>query len=109
MGLRAEDAKLVALARATASRNGGRAAAAVRDVTGRTYTATAVALRSLSLSAVQAAVAAAVASGATALESAVVVGDPDPGDADLAVLAELGGAPLHVAAADGTLRRTLPT
>ena len=45
----------------------------MRDTDGRTYSATSVALPSLSLSALQAAVAAAVSSGAPGLEAAAVV------------------------------------
>jgi hypothetical protein len=68
-----EDAKLLTLARSTRARTGAAEGAAVRDDTGRTYTAGTVALPSLRLSALEAAVAAAVSSGAQALEAAVVV------------------------------------
>ena len=55
--------------------------AAVRDETGRTYTAAAVALPSLRLSALRLAVAMAVSSGAQKLEAAALVSDAelDPG------------------------------
>lgn len=59
-----EDAKIVTLARATRARVGAPEGAAVRDTTGRTYTAATVTLPSLRLSALQLAVAMAVSSGA---------------------------------------------
>ena len=70
-----EDAKLVTLARSVRARNGAAEGAAVRDLDGRTYNASTVALPSLQLTALQAAVAAAVSSGAEGLEAAVVVTD----------------------------------
>ena len=70
-----EDAKLVTLARSVRARNGAAEGAAVRDLDGRTYNASTVALPSLKLTALQAAVAAAVSSGAEGLEAAVVVTD----------------------------------
>jgi hypothetical protein len=88
-----EDRKIVTLARSAMARTGAAEGAAVRDVDGRTYTGCAVALRSLTLSALQAAVAAAVASGAQGLEAAAVVtaaGAVD--DASLAAVRELGPA-----------------
>ncbi|WP_076480268.1 hypothetical protein [Williamsia sterculiae] len=66
--------------------------AAVRDTDGRTYAAAPVWLRTLSLTALQAAVAAAVSSGATRLEAGVVVGadgDQRGEDQDVGVLWEL--------------------
>ena len=112
--LDAEDAKLVTLARSARTRVVGTAGegaegAAVRDGTGRTYSAGTVQLPSLSLSALQAAVAAAVSSGATALEAAAVVTDADePSDADLSVVRDLGGVgtPVHLAALDGSVTGT---
>ncbi|WP_231963634.1 cytidine deaminase [Mycobacterium adipatum] len=55
--------------------------AAVRDLDGRTYAGAPVQLSALSLTALQAAVAAAVSSGASGLESVVLVGGSaeDPG------------------------------
>lgn len=114
-GLDAEDAKLVVLARAARARTGAEQGAAVRDLDGRTYAATSVALPSLRLAALDLAVAMAVASGARGLEAAAVVLD------DAAVegaAATLGGAardlagpgtPVHVADAAGTHRATLST
>jgi len=102
-----EDAKIIALARATRARNGAAEGAAVRDETGRTYAASTVALPSLSLSALQVAVAMAVASGARGLEAAAVVTDAaEPAAADLAVVRDLGGAdtPVLLAHTDGELR-----
>ncbi|MET9231314.1 cytidine deaminase [Lentzea sp. NPDC003310] len=72
-----EDAKLVTLARSVRARNGAAEGAAVRDLDGRTYNASTVALPSLKLTALQAAVAAAVSSGAEGLEAAVVVTDAE--------------------------------
>ena len=84
--------------------------AAVRDETGRTYAAAAVALPSFQLSALRLAVAMAASSGAASLEAAAVVSEaaePDP--ADLAVLRDLGrGIKVFHAAPDGSLRGTLP-
>jgi hypothetical protein len=71
--LNAEDAKLVVLARAAMARAEAGSGAAVRDVDGRTYAAAPVNLSTLPLTALQAAVAAAASSGATGLETAVLV------------------------------------
>lgn len=76
-----EDAKLATLARSARARSQSAQGAAVRDGDGRTYVAATVDLPSLRLSALQVAVAMAVASGATALEAAVVLG-ADTADAD---------------------------
>ncbi|GAA2032082.1 cytidine deaminase [Catenulispora yoronensis] len=70
-----ENAKLLTLAKAQRARNGAAEGAAVRDETGRTYVATTVDLPALKLSALQTAIAMAVASGAKALEAAVVVSE----------------------------------
>jgi hypothetical protein len=75
-----ENAKLVTLARSVRARNGAAEGAAVRDLDGRTYNASTVALPSLKLTALQAAVAAAVSSGAEGLEAAVVVTDAEAVD-----------------------------
>jgi cytidine deaminase len=100
-----EDSKIITLARATRARNGSAEGAAVRDETGRTYSATNVALDSLTLSAVQVAVAMAVSSGAQSLEAvALVTAGEGPAAADTEVAAELGVKSLLVAAPDGTLR-----
>ena len=109
IGLDAEDAKLVTLARGARGRTGATEGAAVRDDDGRTYAATTVDLPSLRLTAVQAAVAAAVASGATALEALAVVGpaaELDP--QSVAVAADLHTPVLIMARVDGVvLSRTL--
>lgn len=105
-----EDRKLVTLARAGRARVGAAEGAAVRDDTGRTYAATTVDLRSLQLTAVQAAVAAAVASGARSLEAAAVVtADPAAERSDTGPVGDLGGSgtPLHVADATGVVTATL--
>jgi hypothetical protein len=102
-----EDAKIVTLARSTRARTGADEGAAVRDTTGRTYTAATVALPSLELSALQLAVAMAVSSGSDGLEAAAVVTEADGIDEDdRAVVADLGGAetPIFVAGLDGKVR-----
>ena len=67
-----EDLKIITLARSSRARVAASEGAAVRDETGRTYTAAAVALPSLRLSALRLAVAMAVSSGARKLEAAAV-------------------------------------
>ena len=62
-GLDPEDQKIVTLARSTRARTSAPEGAAVRDDTGRTYTAASVALPSLRLSALRLAVAMAASSG----------------------------------------------
>lgn len=104
MTLDPEDSKLITLARAARARNEAREGAAVRDETGRTYSATDVALASLTLSAVQVAAAMAISSGARSLEAAALVtGGDGPGAADEAVVRELGAKALIVARPDGTV------
>jgi hypothetical protein len=99
-----EDQKLITLARSARARTGSAQAAAVRDTDGRTYVASAVALPSLSLSALQVAVAMAVSSGAPGLEAAAVLGDPIEDEAGAAAVRDLApGAVIHRAAPDGTL------
>jgi hypothetical protein len=104
-----EDLKIITLARSTRARVTSAEGAAVRDETGRTYAAAAVALPSLQLSALRLAVAMAVSSGASALEAAALVTEsdqPDPGD--LAAVRDLGpAAPVFLAAPDGAVRATL--
>lgn len=107
--LGAEDQKIVTLARSTRARVSAPEGAAVRDETGRTYAAAAVALPSLHLSALRLAVAMAVSSGASSLEAAALVSEaaePDPGD--LAAVRDLGpDATVFHAGPDGTLLATL--
>jgi hypothetical protein len=104
-----EDLKIITLARAARARVAAAEGAAVRDETGRTYAAAAIALPSLRLSALHLAVAMAVSSGATSLEAAALISDasePDPGD--IAAVRELGPrAVVFHAAADGTILATL--
>jgi hypothetical protein len=107
-----EDVKLVTLARATRARTSASAGAAVRDDTGRTYAAAAVALPSLTLTALQAAVTIAVASGALTIESAAVIADhPQADDASLAALRELAGPliPVYLARPDGSVHEKAST
>ena len=109
MSLNTEDQKIITLARSSRARVAASEGAAVRDETGRTYTAAAVALPSLRLSALRLAVAMAVSSGAHTLEGAALVSEAPHVDAgDLAVVRDLGpDAPVFLAAPDGTLRATL--
>jgi hypothetical protein len=104
-----EDLKIITLARAARARVAAAEGAAVRDETGRTYAAAAVALPSLRLSALHLAVAMAVSSGAASLEAAALVtdgGEPDP--ADLAAVRDAGPeAVVFHAAPDGTVKATL--
>ena len=103
-----EDQKIITLARSSRARVASAEGAAVRDETGRTYTAAAVALPSLRLSALRLAVAMAVSSGAERLEAAALVSESDPAPADLAAVRDLGpDATVFHAAPDGTLRATL--
>ena len=84
----------------------------MRDETGRTYAAAAVALPSLTLTALQAAVAIAVSSGALSIEAAAVIADhPEADVASLAALRELAGSsiPVHLAKPDGSLQETVST
>jgi hypothetical protein len=107
-GLDPEDQKIITLARSTRARVGASEGAAVRDETGRTYTAATVALPSLRLSALRLAVAMAVSSGAESLEAAALVSDSEPDPGDLAVVRDLGpNAPVFHAGPDGSLRATL--
>ena len=104
-----EDIKIIMLARAARARVTAAEGAAVRDETGRTYAAAAVALPSLRLSALHLAVAMAVSSGAASLEAAALVSDgPGPDPADLAAVRDVGpDAVVFHAAPDGSLKATL--
>jgi hypothetical protein len=104
-----EDLKIITLARAARARVASAEGAAVRDETGRTYAAAAVALPSLRLSALRLAVAMAVSSGASRLEAAALVSAADtPDPADLAVVREAGpGATVFHAGPDGAIRATI--
>ncbi|OIQ78144.1 hypothetical protein GALL_401500 [mine drainage metagenome] len=93
-GFSEEDQKLFTLARATKVRNNVAQSAAVRDITGRTYTATLVALEALNLDALQSVVAAAISSGAIGLEAAVVVGHAPSQVARIALFEFAGAIPL---------------
>lgn len=101
-----EDAKLVTLARAVRARNGAAEGAAVRDLDGRTYNASTVALPSLKLTALQAAVAMAVAGGAEGLEAAVVVTEDTRVDEEsLAAVRDLtSSGPVFLATTAGEVR-----
>jgi len=101
----AEDAKIITLARSARARVAAAEGAAVRDESGRTYAAAAIALPSLRLSALQLAVAMAVSSGASSLEAAALVSDAGSLDpSDLSAVRELGPrAVLFHAAPDGSV------
>jgi hypothetical protein len=105
----AEDAKIITLARAARARTGAAEGAAVRDETGRTYSATTVDLPSFKLSALRVAVAMAVSSGAEELEAAALVTSGGIAEeADLLAVRDLGRkAPVFVAGIDGVLQATL--
>ncbi|GAA2576140.1 cytidine deaminase [Actinomadura fulvescens] len=104
-----EDKKIITLARAARARTGAAEGAAVRDETGRTYSATSVALPALTLSALHVAVAMAVSSGAEGLEAAALVtADDGARDSDVAAVRDLGAtAPVFVAGPDGSLKTTV--
>jgi hypothetical protein len=104
-----EDLKIITLARSARARVGSAEGAAVRDETGRTYAAAAVALPSLRLSALALAVAMAVSSGATSLEAAALVTDADqPDPADIAAVRDIGASAFIIhAGSDGGVRATL--
>lgn len=105
--LSAEDAKLVTLARGARARVGAAIGSALRDETGRTYSATNVELPSFTIGALQLAVAQAVAAGAQGCECAVVVADDGGVYApDLAAAHDLGGAEVRILGVlpDGTVQ-----
>jgi hypothetical protein len=86
-----EDLKLITLARAALGRTGAQQGAAVRDTDGRAYAAASIDLEHLKLSGIGVAVAMAVSSGAVGLEAVALVGDVEPSDADLNIVADLAG------------------
>lgn len=100
MELSPEDGKLVTLARASRARTGAAEGAAVRDLDGRTYAASTVALESVRVAALDLAVAMAVSSGAKGLESAAVV--TESVTVDTAAVRDLGGAGVSVFIADAS-------
>jgi hypothetical protein len=89
-----EDQKMFTLARATKARNNVAQSAAVRDLSGRTYTATLVALEVLNLDALEAAIAASISSGAIGLEAGVVIGNAPSPAARVAFFEFTGAVPL---------------
>jgi hypothetical protein len=108
-GLGPEDLKIINLARAARARAAAPEGAAVRDETGRTYAAAAVALPSFQLSALRLAVAMAASSGAASLEAAAVVTEAaEPHPDDMAALRDLGpGITVFHVAPDGALLATI--
>lgn len=90
-GLSEEDRKIVTLARGARARVGAGRGVAVRDETGRTYSAAEVNLPGLTVSAVVLAVATAASAGARALEAVAVVGGDGLDEDDRAAVRALGG------------------
>ena len=72
-----EDQKLATLATSTLARSGAKQAAALRDLTGRTYVAINVASPELTLDAVEAVFVVALASQISGIEGVVYAGLPD--------------------------------
>jgi hypothetical protein len=110
--LTAEDAKLVTLARGARGRNSAPEGAAVRDETGRTYSASTVSLEGLSISAVGLAVAQAASSGSRGLEAVVIIrSQAELTDDDRAQVIALGGpgVPVIVASPAGQVLLTETT
>ncbi len=104
--LEREDAKLVLLAKGARGRVGAQEGAALRDETGRTYSAANVDLPSVTLSALQLAVAQAVSAGASGCECAAVISaDGAVHPAGMAALSDLGGesVPVLACSSDGSL------
>ena len=95
-----EDVKIINLARSALARTSARQGACVRDTDGRSYAGTSVALRHLSLSAIQVAVAMAVSSGAPGVEAVALAGEDEPSEQDLALLGELPGTDVVVWSVD---------
>jgi cytidine deaminase len=101
--LSSDDAKLVVLARSIMVRTGSDTGAAVRDLDGRTFSATKVDTVTMRLTALQAAVATALANGATGFEAAAVV-DGVRDDAALPTIRELSqAAPVYIVNRDGRI------
>jgi hypothetical protein len=95
--LSAEDAKLVTLARGARGRNAAPEGAALRDETGRTYSASTVNLAGLGISAVGLAVAQASSSGSRGIEAVVVVRSAaEFTDQDRTEISALGGTGVPV-------------
>jgi cytidine deaminase len=108
-GLDPQDATLVTLARAARLRSVvvtiPAEGAAVRDETGRTYSAASVERGDLRLSALRLAVAMALSSGARRFEAAAVTGGA--AEPDRALLGD--DVPVLPAGPDGTVRDAVPT
>lgn len=84
-----EDIKIITLARASRARTSAAEGACVRDIDGRTYAASSVALPHLKLSAVAVATAMAVSSGAPGLEAVAVSRDRPISQPDRDIIADL--------------------
>ncbi len=105
-----EDVKIITLARAARARTAAVQGACVRDLDGRTYSATSVALPHLQLSAVAVALAMAVSSGAEGLEAVAVSSDRAPDLDDQELIGDLPGSTVklwHVDAAGSVVSLTV--
>lgn len=111
MDMRAEDEKLVTLARATRMRTGAAEGAALRDLDGRTYAGATVDLPSLKVSALGVCIAMAVAGGSTGAEAAVVLNEGAFLEAELDGLRDFAGAGVlvHHGGPNGTIGDTHST
>lgn len=93
-----EDQKLLVLAQATLSRSNADQAAALRDITGRTYVAISIDFAELKLDAVEAVFTVAMASQITGIEAVVFAGSPS---AKIAVITEFAPTAAIYFANDG--------
>lgn len=106
----AEDDKLVTLAKGARARVGAESGAALRDTTGRTYSATNVRSGPLELSAVELLTGLALSAGATGIEAIVIISDDVlVTTKDMDIVESVGGVgvPVHVIDNSGSLLRTL--
>lgn len=95
--LTAEDAKLITLARGARGRVGVSEGAALRDETGRTYSASTVSLDGLAISAAALAVAQAASSGSRGIETMVIIrAEAQFTEQDRAEIRALGGSDVPV-------------
>ncbi|NBU31590.1 MAG: cytidine deaminase [Actinobacteria bacterium] len=105
-----EDDKLVTLARGARARVAASSGAALRDSTGRTYSATNVSRGPLEMTAIELVTGVALSSGSTGIEAVVIVADDvlvTAKDIDVIEAAGGVGVPVHVFDNSGTLLRTL--
>lgn len=104
--LDSEDAKLVTLARGARARVGAAEGAAVRDETGRTYSAADVNLPALTLTSVELVIASAVSAGARGIECLVVLRDNAAlSDTERRLVDDLGGSQVLIGNPNGSVCR----